>query len=104
MGWGCATHVHVDGQSVLLAQVIAFAWQDEVEPIVVVQEGGGDEASTGPTTTVPASTRMAGPEPVDGAPPETPDPAEPPPEHEVMVSGTHVKPSPQSLSTLHGRS
>jgi hypothetical protein len=106
-GWACATHVHVDGQAALLAHGIVFAWQDDVELVVVVQEGGGEDASTAPITTVPASTRMAGPEPVvgvAGAPPETPDPVEPPPEHEVMVSGKQVKPSPQSLSTLHGRS
>jgi len=105
-GCSCATHVHVDGQSVLVAHVIVLAWQDEVEPVVVVQEGGGNDPSTVPTTpTGPASTRIAGPEPVEGAPlVETPGPAEPLLEQEVMVSGTQVNPSPQSLSTLQGRS
>jgi hypothetical protein len=101
-GWGCETHVQVDGQSELVAHGIVLAWHDEVDPVVVVHEGGGsDDAST---AIVPASTRIAGPEPVVGAPPATPDPAEPPPEQDVMVSGTHVKPSPQSLETVHGTS
>jgi hypothetical protein len=93
--------------------VIVLAWQDEVDPVVVVHEGGGNDPSTVPTPTVPASTavrvpastRITGPEPVEGAPlVETPGPAEPLPEQEVMVSGTQVNPSPQSLSTLQGRS
>jgi hypothetical protein len=102
---GCATHVQVDGQSELAAHGIVFTWHDEVDPVVVVHEGGGDgDASIVPTVTVPASTRMAGPEPVAGAPPEAPDPAEPPPEQAVIVSGTQVKPSPQSLETVQGTS
>jgi hypothetical protein len=71
---------------------------------VVVHEGGGDDASAAPTVTGEASTGMAGPELVSGPPVETPDPAEPPPEHSVTLSGTHVNPSPQSLATVHGRS
>jgi len=83
-----------------------LAWQEEVDETVVVQEGGRDDASSAATGTVTgeASTRMAGPEVVPVEPFGTPDPAEPPPEHSVMVSGTQVNPSPQSLATLQGRS
>jgi hypothetical protein len=95
--WGCATQVQVDGQSVLVVHAITFARQDDVESVVVVHEGGGGDPSTVPIiATGPASNRMTG-----GA---EGDPTEPPPEHAVTVSGTHVNPEPQSLSTLQGTS
>lgn len=103
-GSGCATHVHVEGQLAAVVHGMLLAWQEEVDETVVVHEGGGDDASSAPTVTGDASTRRAGPEVVPVEPFATPDPAEPPPEHSVVVSGTHVNPSPQSLATLQGRS
>lgn len=76
--------------------------------MVVVHEGG---------TTTPASTAGSGvgdvggedgvvapPPPVVLDPETLATPATPLPLHAVTVSGTHVKPSPQSLSIVHGRS
>jgi len=109
-GWSCATHVQVDGQSETVVHGIMFAWHDDVDPVAVVHDGGdgGEDASSVPTVTVPASTRMIGCEPVaggeEGAPADEPlDPAALP-EHVVTVSGTHVNPSPQSLLTWQGTS
>jgi hypothetical protein len=103
-GSGCAPHVHVEGQLAAVVHGMLLAWQEEVDETVVAHEGGGDDASTALTVTGDASTRMAGSEVVPVEPFATPDPAEPPPEHSVVVSGTHVNPSPQSLATLQGRS
>ncbi len=50
-------------------------------------EGGGDASRVLPTKVPPLA-----------------DPAEPLPLHSDTVSGTHVKPAPQSESTLHGTS
>jgi hypothetical protein len=95
-----AAHVHIeDGQSALVLQRMVLTWHDEVESVVVVQVG--------------AVATLASPAPVgggvEGADPGTElptvaDPAEPEPVHSVAVSGTQVKPDPQSESILHGTS
>jgi hypothetical protein len=89
--------VHVEGQSVSVVQGMATTWQDDVESVVVVQTGL--EASR--TGVVPVLGGDAGEDPsvLPGA-----DPAAPPPEHSVAVSGTQVKPGPQSEATWQGRS
>ena len=89
--------VHVEGQSVTVVQGIATTWQDDVESVVVVQLGL--EASTAGVVPVLGGDAAEDPSVLPDA-----DPADPPPEHSVAVSGTQVKPGPQSEATWQGRS
>ncbi len=89
--------VHVEGQSLSVVQVMAMIWQDDVESVVVVQLGL--DASRGSVVPVLGGDAAEDPSVLPDA-----DPAEPPPEHSVDVSGTQVKPDPQSDATLQGRS
>ena len=59
----------------------------------------GLEASTAGVVGVPGGDATEDPSVLPD-----PDPADPPPEHSVAVSGTQVKPGPQSEATWQGRS
>jgi hypothetical protein len=89
--------VHVEGQSLSVVQDTATTWQDDVESVVVVQLGL--DASTVGVVGVPGGDATEDPSVLPDA-----DPADPPPEHSVEVSGTQVKPEPQSDATWQGRS
>ncbi len=120
-----STHVHVDGHSASVLHAIVFTWQLDVGSVVVVQPpvgagpascdgigalpvtpGATGVASAGSSVVPVRGAPVAGPPvtvPVPAAPPVT---VPPPPDaqHVVEVSGTHVKWSPQSASTLQGSS
>jgi hypothetical protein len=94
-----AAHVHaVDGHWAGVVQGMTSSWQDDVDSVVVVQVGGG----VAPPSSVPtfAGMNVAVDDPVV----EPPAPPDAEPLHSVAVSGTQVKPEPQSESTLQGRS
>jgi hypothetical protein len=95
---GGAAHVHIVGQSALVAHTILFGWQRPGSGVVVQLSGG---------VVVPPSTATAGMfGPLDASEPFEPaagvgTPPPPEPEQDVAVSGMQVKPVPQSASTLH---
>ena len=100
-----AAHVHVEGQSESTVQLVTMAWQLPGKEVVVVHTGvvgvpasnAGEGGGTGDSPEPP-------PPPVpDDAVPVPPElPAEPEPEQLPIVLGWHTKPSPQSVSALHG--
>jgi hypothetical protein len=103
-----ATHAHVEGHSESVVQVVTLDWQVPGNEVVVVHTGavvgapasseivgGGVERSSDPLP--PPVPDEVVPEPT-ALPPEEPDPQLP------IVLGWHMKPSPQSVSALHGRS
>jgi hypothetical protein len=105
------SHVHCDGQSALVWHVVTFSSQCEVGRVVHVGAGGG----TSPVPDVPAVPAVPVPELPLLLPllPPTPLPVSPAgtgvgtpvPVPTLTVhswSCTHVKPSPQSKSTVQG--
>lgn len=83
MACGSASHVQPDRQSPFDAQTTAFAWQCEVESVVVVQTGATGTISVGP--------------------PSSEEAAPPLPAQEPTSSRTHANPSPQSEADVHGK-
>jgi len=98
-------HLNTEGQSESTAQVATLGRHDPGKDVVVTHTGSG---------MVPASAVVGGASGVLAEPVPLPPPApdeEPPPlaagpelEQVPMVAGWHAKPSPQSKSTLQGRS
>lgn len=106
-GWGWATQVQFDGQAELTVHGMVFAWQWLVASIVTVQTGGtGADASTAAGGEGVVGGEETVPPPVVPDPtvavPVVPDPTLPLPVQPTTVSGTQVKPAPQSPSTVQG--
>ena len=109
-------HVHVAGQSESSSQLVAFGVQCFVVDGVQLQPAGGDGAGSGTGAGgvavpegfagVPPLGAPPCPEPdvpAPGASPGTLGPVEPPHAH-ASGSCTHVNPSPQLASVVHGSS